>query len=198
MHRDLQIPKLIQMAFSCDRHFFLGQFQCVRTLRCDRRCERGEENVLRKINEQFCIKVHNIITSSNFLIYEGKSFSTAAHIIKWNEWRFFYCFTASASASSTSASLSRPNNLQLVSTHNNNNSERDSLVEETEHSFTHTYTQTHGKQREWARVQTKSFPIEIETFLGNCRPRPWCVCQFPSFFELLVNKKYRFSLLHSF
>lgn len=142
------------------------------TLCLDRR-RRLRENVLEKINEQFCIKVHNIITSSNFLIYEGKSFSTAAHIVKWDEWCVsFYCFTASTSTSS----LSRPNNLQLVSKSNNNNGCATTLWErQNTHSFTHLPLSKRVSKQ-------KSFSIEIETFPWKCRPRPSVyVRQFPSF-----------------
>lgn len=126
-----------------------------------------------KINEQFCIKVHNIITSSNFLIYEGKSFLTAAHIVKWNGWCFFYCFTASLSTSS----LSRPNNLQLASNNNNNTSVRQPCGRDRTLIVTH----THEREKSESGV-AKSFSIEIETFPRKCRPRPSvCVRQFPSF-----------------
>lgn len=147
--------------------------------------------MLEKINEQFCLKVHNIITSSNFLIYEGKSFLTAA-LISLNGMNgvSFYCFTASSSPLSllllSTSSLSRPNNLQLVSKSNNNNSCATTLWErQNTHSLIHSFT-VHAKEPERERKiffdRNRNIPEKVSTST-ECM----CVCQFPSF--LLVEQE---------
>lgn len=142
---------------------FLNRFQCFLTLFIF--FFFFEQKCVRKIKEQFCIKVHNIITSSNFLIYEGKSLDGSAYHKK--EWMVLFIVLRRRRLYRAKTIFSWYQNTAIALC--------DNLVGETEYSYT----------REWEKESEREFfLIEIE----KCRPRP-SVCQFPFHSTTLVQEK---------